>query len=272
MALTFGAATGDDITFATLSNLTDNRQQLMCGWFYPTTLTAGRKYWGASTTIGAEVDTTTSEIRMRSVNATTNGQWLTSGAGVVTNKWQFIAWLAATENTTVAGAWRVFIGDNETPPTEVTVTNPTVRSGNYTGNANFTIGNAGSTGTVAFQGDIESFSAVIANSASGPTALSISTSGVISNDEANHVRLNILTPLWLGRPFNWRLMTAIINTPWQIVHVPLTDASGLYYIVSDSAPVAIANATVNGATYTPNRPARSPPPDWPFVLPYVASL
>lgn len=271
MALTFGGAVGDDITFTTLSNLTDNRQELVCGWYYPTTLTAGRKYWGASATIGAEIDTTTSEIRMRSDN-TTDGQWLTSGAAITTNKWWFIAWLAATENTTVAGDWRVFIGDNETPPTEVTVTNPTVRSGNYTGNVNTTIGNAGSTGSLAFQGDIESYSMVIANSSSGPCALSIATSGVITNGEADNIRQNILTPLWLGRPFSWRLMTAIINTPWQIVHAPLLDTSGLYYIVSDSAPITVGNATVNGATFTSNRPARRPPPDWPFVLPYLASL
>ena len=73
MAYTFGGATTDDITFASAITIGANsRAALICGWWYPTTLTATRKLWSANSTgiVGAEIDTTTSELRLRSDNTT----------------------------------------------------------------------------------------------------------------------------------------------------------------------------------------------------------
>lgn len=264
MSYTFGAGNGDDINCPSSVNLGgDNTNGLVCGWFYPTTLTATRGYWSAGVTFGAEVDTTTSEIRMRTDN-TTDGQWLTSGAGITTNKWWFIAWLAATENTTVNGAWRVWVGDNDVRPTEVTVTNPTVRSGNYTSNGTVYAGNKG-TGTLAFQGDIGWISFLTTTVVGINTAFGIGTSGVISNGEAELTYNRWVLPLWMGRPDAMKFITATEAASFTVIHMNFENQMATRW--SHGTTPSTALLTVNGATPSYNAPPTRPPVDWPNMYP-----
>lgn len=184
---------GAQVTTA-LSAGGDNSCHLICGWWKPEVLTATRKYWGFGQTYGAEVDSTTSEIRMRTDN-TTDGQWLTSGAGITAGNWHFIAWLSVTENTTVAGQWRVWVGTVDQPPLPITVTNPTSRSGNYTGSTTFTIANE----SLASNGLDCTFGYAISlvTTAVGMNQWStIATSGALNTAEEENIYKRWVLPIW----------------------------------------------------------------------------
>lgn len=265
MSYTLGGATTDDIiiNYAALgfSNMfVDNSSTLILGWWYPTTLTATRGYWSILNTIGAEVDGTTSEIRMRTDN-TTDGQWLTSGAGIVVNKWHFLAFLNAAENTTVAGAWRVWVGDAFTSPVEVTVTNPVVRSGNYVGGATFYLGNKG-TGSLAFQGDIGWAACISQLTNVGINgALGIATSGVIDNAEADLVLNRWVRPFWLGRPPNldfWKLAT----TQYFLESLE-NELAFCEMAVAPNAPNTYKDTFGTTAVFTQHQPPIRCPHPWP---------
>lgn len=271
MTFTFGGATGDDTNASQQNNVNaDNTAGLMVGMFYPTTLTATRCYWGCGNNgFRAQVDATTSEIRMITVNATTNGQWLTSGAGITTNQWWFIAWMWAFENTTVAGDWRVWVGTETQPPTEVTVTNPTPRSGNYSNATNLTAGNAGSGGTSAWQGDIGWLSIVhCANASAGVNALlPIAASGVIDNDEADHVLKRWVIPFYQGRPRMTDGSTSGGNT-FHIMHFPMTPGVPAFFYGNTATGSAVECASA-GLTLSGRMPFAVPPPNWPVMYPLV---
>lgn len=261
MSYTFGGATADDITGTTVFvSGADNGSCLVCGWWYPTTLTATRGYWSCGNTFGAEVDATTSEIRMRTDN-TTDGQWLTSGAGITTNKWWFLAFLSATENTTVAGAWRVWVGDADNPPAEKTVTNPTARSGNYTGNSNFYLGNKG-TGTLAFQGQI-GWACIIGSPAVGHSnPFSLGTSGVINDWEAQNTKIRWVDPIYRGSQSIGNYPTALLPATYCITHFDLTAPLGTKSNRSHTNAPANTPPTINGATFSHNQPPRRLAHDW----------
>lgn len=266
MSYTFGAAATDDITGGTgFTAGADNGSNLVAGWWYPTTLTATRGYWSFGNTYGAEVDAGTSEIRMRTDN-TTDGQWLTSGAGITTNKWWFLAFLNASENTTVAGAWRVWVGDAENHPTEVTVTNPTTRSGNYTGSATFYLGNKG-TGSLAFQGDIGWACTVGCAAVGQMNPFTISTSGAISNDEAAETYRRWIEPIYLGRP-RMDMYPTQGNATFNVTHFDLTMPLGAKSTWGHSLNPANTRPTINGATFSENQPPMRIPHDWPNQRPY----
>ena len=265
MSYTFGGAATDDATSSTASNYgADNTSTLVCGWWYPTTLTATRGYWSAGNVFGAEVDTTTSDIRMRTDN-TTDGQWLASPCNITTNKWWFIAWLNASENTTVAGYWRVWVGDIDTRPVEVPVTNPTARSGNYTGNSTFYLGNKG-TGSLAFQGDI-GWATIMGCAAVGTSnPYTIGTSGVISNAEAENTYRRWIEPIYLGRPLLHQYPSQG-NATFSVAHFDLTRRAGIKCQWSHGLNPATDALTINGATFSDNQPPVCPPIDWPNTPP-----
>lgn len=200
MAYTFGAGTGDDITWASSTTFGGSGStQFVFGWWYPTTLTATRGLWSAGNTFGAEIDTTTDELRLRTDN-TTDGQWTTAGVDLATGTWKFLAFLNTCINGPTA-AWRVWAGSVESAPIEVTVTGAVSPVGNFTGNSNFYLGNKG-TATLAFQGDIGDSGYICTGSvgaASNP--FSIDTAGTISNTEAQFVYERFVLPLWCGKGF-----------------------------------------------------------------------
>ena len=276
MAYTFGANTGDDISFTgQLAAAANNGGTVVAGWGYPTTLTATRKSGGAGTVVGAEGDTTTSEIRMRPDN-TTDGQWLTSGAGITIDKWWFIAGLAATENTTVAGAWRVWVGDAVTPPQEVTVTNPTARSGNYTGSSSWCLGNAGSAGTASWQGDIGWVVGATTNAVGIANPLGVITSGTLSNDDADRVYRRWVLPLWAGTPNADLIAAWSYAAAYALWHVPLDSPTAPVFqeisVTSTGTNMGRRAVTVSGATWTDHAPPRRLRADWPLSVGDLAAF
>jgi len=160
MALTFGAATSDRVVLTTPRVVhSDSDPLFMYGWFYPTTLTAGRHYisCGAFSTnfSGVRVGSTTSELEWTSDFSTTKPVWGTSGAGITVDKWWFIACLT---NGTVTGpndGCQIWLGDAENCPVALTPTRSTAPVGSPATTTIFTIGNGFNTGAnVAFRGDI----------------------------------------------------------------------------------------------------------------------
>ena len=199
MPYTFGAGTGDDITFTANVSLGGNGSGgLICGWWYPTTLTATRGLWSRATIFGAEIDTTTSEIRLRTDN-TTDGQWTTTGAELATQKWSFLAFFYSLNNTGPTAGWRVWMGTIDTAPVALTITQATAPVGNFaTGGGAITIGNKG-TGTLAFQGDIANFGYYATQAANGSTnPFALATHGTVTADIENHVYRRLVLPYWLG--------------------------------------------------------------------------
>lgn len=199
MAWTFGGATGDDIT-CTVTALSSGRHMLVSGWWYPTTLTATRGLWSMGATCGVEINTTTSELRLKTQHATTAGEWTTTGVGLTLNQWQFLAFLVSVNSTGPSDAWRVWSGTNEISPQECTVTSAVAPVGTVTSNTAFSIGNKGSTGTLAFQGDIEHVYAGINLATIDVTqnAIPLATAGTITQAEADFVLGRIVAPLWAG--------------------------------------------------------------------------
>lgn len=202
MAYTFGAATTNNIVTPNIANLWFGNQyiNLFMAWVYPTTLTSGRYLIGGAAGAGIYVNTTTSELRIRTINATTNGEWVTSGLGLVIDKWQFIAVLGTWNNTGPTGTARAYIGDENRYPTEVTVNSAVAPVGNYTLSSGLTIGNQTSATSLSWQGDIGWVTA----SASNPVfavgnRLWVSTVGVITAAEQKMIYDAYILPGYVGR-------------------------------------------------------------------------
>lgn len=276
MSYTFGANTTDDMNMtASVSPGNGSSAALVAGWWYPTTLTATRCYWSAGLTatgnICAEVDTTTSDIRMRTMNVTTRGQWLASGANISIDKWWFVAWLMVTDNTN-GGAWRVWVGDAETCPVELTVTNPVARSGNFSNtSSSWALGNASATGSLAWQGDIGWMVTAVAVNVGTNNPLGNTTAGSISNDNAAFVYDRWVAPLWLGRPDGSRMVPVLLSQSFNINHMPLTSPTApLCTEWGNNTNGVLMNRRsilgVNGVTYSDNMPPKRLPEDWPNNL------
>lgn len=204
MAWSFGGATNNRISTPSSQTMggTTNTS-LICGWYRPTTLTAGLAYWSSGTVHSARIAATTSEISLYTQNATTGGVWTTSGAGIVLSEWRFIAFMMSFLNTGSAAAWRVWVGTNENAPTEVTIGAPSpAPSGAFTGGGTILIGQLGSGGTVSYIGDIGDNMMIAqaqATASFGP--LSTAAYGAITQAEADRVLQRIVWPVWKGERF-----------------------------------------------------------------------
>lgn len=201
MAYTFGGATTDDAnTSLNLSWGSASRPFLITGWWYPTTLTAGRLYFGSGGTHGMSVGPTTSELRLIMDRVTTDGVWDTTSAGIAIDTWRFIAWLGYS--TSGDASHTVWIGTVETPPAEVSLTNSTAVSGGASGSSPFAIGNQGVTGSLSFQGDIESvffFNSSNTTSPAGSQQFNFRSSGDATHAETKeYTYARWVLPLWLG--------------------------------------------------------------------------
>lgn len=253
MAYTFGAGTGDDITWTMNGNILGNTfTTFVCGWWYPTTLTATRGLWSNSTLIGAEIDTTTTQIRLRTGN-TTGGVWTTSDAGLATNKWSFLAFANIATNTGPVSSWRVWAGSLETPPSELTITNVTAPVGNFGAAATFYVGNMG-TGTVAFQGDICEVTYYRCTAGIGATThpFGIAAYSAITNAEAAYIYETVVMPCWSGDVLPARLRDPKNNLVEEAGH--WSGSGGSQVIRHTRSTTLFSNAlpTINGATISLN--------------------
>lgn len=195
-----GGATGHRFNVSNSVSIgATSRTALICGWWKPTTLTAGLGYWSVDTALFARIATTTSEIQV-GTNNVTDGLWTTSGAGIVVGQWHFIAFMLSTLNGTPSAAWRIWVGTELNAPTEVTVNIGTTPAGNFTGGSGVIFGQIGSAGTVSFIGDL-SDCAVIAQSTATSGPLRTAAFGAITQPEADLVKERVVWPMWLGDPF-----------------------------------------------------------------------
>lgn len=269
MAYTLGAGTGDDITWsASPTAFGSGSTQLVCGWWYPTTLTATRGLWSAGNTIGAEIDTTTDELRLRTDN-TTDGQWTTTGVDLVVNEWRFIAFLNTNINTGPAAAWRVWAGGVASAPVECTVTNAVAAVGNFTGSSSFTLGNKG-TGTLAFQGDVGDAGYIYTGTVGAAVnPFSIATAGTITNTEAGFVYQRFVLPFWLGK--GWRCDGALRNHGSSGIALEYAYActTNLFQVrrsqTTNNTVFSGLAPTINGATWSQNGSPRPLISDSPYM-------
>lgn len=199
MPYTFGAGTGDDISWSPGLQTGNTLVGIyVAGWWCPTTLTATRGLWSFGNTLGAEIDSTTDELRFRSDN-TTDGQWTTTGVDLAVNGWKFIACFATFNNTGPAGAWRAWAGDIQNAPIAVTVTQAVAPVGNFAGSSTFYIGNKG-TGALAFQGDAAHVDVIIHDAPAGTTTVfPIAAAGAITAAEEQYLLERFVWNSWLGR-------------------------------------------------------------------------
>lgn len=268
MAYTFGAATADDITWSPVNTaFAGNRVMIVCGWWYPTTLTATRGLWSCGAINGAEIDTTTSEIRLRTDN-TTDGQWTTTGVGLAVNTWSFLAFMASCNNTGPAGAWRVWACGIDGFPTEVTVTSAVSPVGNFAGTNSFTVGNKG-TGTLAFQGDIAEVCFLQSGATSGILSpFNFAAYGTITQAEADWALAEFVVPCFRGEVFPRRAINvggAFIEPNYWSGRDLATVQRSMYNTANDTAGLA---PTIDGATPTANHPPVSARHS-PLMLPTV---
>ena len=204
MAHTFGANTTDDVNAVIAHGIGVNSSQGFVGaWFYPTTLTAGRGLFSTGTTgdFKVAIDSgDTSQVRLTTDNATTDGEW-TIPAGLAVDTWTFIA-LFVSFGSTGTAAVRAWVGTGETPPQEVTVTQVTAPSGTLTSSTTMVIGNVGTGGSLAWQGDIENFFQMTSNIYSGNcNPLPYTNYAEITDASAALVFHRLVIPFYLGQAF-----------------------------------------------------------------------
>jgi hypothetical protein len=241
MPFTFGGATGDDVSWTNQVVVgATNTSALAFGWWRPTTLTATRGLWSAGATVGAEIDATTDELRLRTDN-TTDGQWTTAGVDMVVNEWIFLAFLLSANNTNGA-AWRVWRATLNLPVTEATVSVATARSGNFTGSSSIVVGNKGTAGTLAFQGDIAGFGVYSTTAtASENHPLAVSSYGTaFTQAQADLVRDRLVIPAYEGRLSSVMSAHAFNAASTQFV----------YWRADVASAQAMQRATASGSTFT----------------------
>lgn len=227
------------------------------GWFLPSALTAGRYYWSAGNVFGSRVATTTSELEMLSANATTGGLWTTTGAGITTDTWRYIAWLYALNNTGVVGNWRVWVGTFENAPQPVTVTQTTAPVGTFTGSTAANIGNNALSGS-AIQADIADCSWGITQAAGTANPFGINASTTITAAEADQVYQRWILPHWDGDP-----LTAWANRPTSLDYNYWTADNGSQMIRHNQSGAQWVVPTLTSAT-----PSQTGSPSRRHSLPY----
>lgn len=255
MAYTSGATASSDIIWPLQASVaTASSTLLVCGWWRPTTLTAARSYFSFGNVVTARIGTTTSEIEMITDQATTDGVFTTTGAGIVVDEWHFLAFLGNFGSGN--SEWRLWktASVNEVPFL-VTTTNTTPGSGALSGSGSFYLGNAGTSATNAFQGQIGSCSMYVASAAQVPNPFGITAyAPPIATADEEVVFREFVMPAFLGAPFPVKgIHTAFPS--WQMVHIDMegTAARAHTWGNSSASPAAPAG-TNNGLTFSSERP------------------
>lgn len=232
------------------------------GWWYPTTLTAGRCYFGSSTVHNISVSGTTSEIRIVMDRASTDVVWDSTTAGITVDKWWFIAVMGA-QGTSTAGVY-AWVGDELTPPVLLSLTNTTPLGGSPTGSSTVAVGNQGPTDVQAFQGDAESvlFAAYSSSTTDGCDCFGLASPGNVDTVAQDVTYNRWIYPFWSGNhitpPLGGRLSTLAYT---EILFFPLIGSGALDYRISTVATVGDTHLTpvINGATVSARRAPRSYP-------------
>jgi len=260
VAWTFGAAASNDVNLAATQLLGGPTTAfLICGWWYPTTLTATRGLFSFGNTLGAEIGATTSELLIRSAHGTTNGQWTTTGAGLTVNQWTFLAIWMSYASSGVNTSVKVWTATTDTTPTACSITNTVAPVGTPSGSATFYIGNKGTSTTLSFQGDIGNcwYGLLSASSAETSPFNFASYGSLTSNEEAWHYT-NFVFPAWQGKPFPFA-GTGIgysLGGRWEMGYINMDHITAprvMRRIASGTLQTAVTTLTVDGATKSNQR-------------------
>lgn len=244
MAYTFGASTANDINATVTAAATAGINSscfLVAGWWYPTTLTAGRAYCGEAAGAFLRVAATTSELAVQTDRLSIDATFTSSGAGITTNVWQFIA-IVTNFSTNGFPAHYLWVGSGGAVPVPVTISQTTLGSGNGSGSANRIIGNSTAAATVAFQGDIGQVSMIYGST---PLIMGIESNGSISQPEVDRIFATIVLPLFYGNGSCLGRLPVVINS--QTIDASLFDQESnpaQRVTLSRSATALLANSTV----------------------------
>lgn len=267
MAYTFGAANTDDATWTESASPwgASQRSGLIAGWYYPTALTAGNALWSVGGVHRAVVAATTSEIDLW-FDRTTDTQWRTSGLGLATNQWHFIAMLNNSFNTGTVTNWKVWRSVGTDIPTPVTVSQIAAGSGNAVSSTIVTIGNLSATGTSSFVGDIGRFDYFIGTVAN---AFLDNTNGSIGVEAERTAFEKVVIPIWQGRFPDF--LNSGTNSNNGITHIvaDLDNGSYLRSVRNGGSIITMDRAmTPAGATVSQNRASigQMRPVAWPDLL------
>lgn len=260
MAWTFGAAATNDVNLATTQTIgAATSASLVCGWYYPTTLTATRGLTSFGNTIGAEIGATTSELLLRSAHGTTNGQWTTTGAGLTVNQWTFLAIFMSYASSGVSTAIKVWTATADSPPVACTIANTVTPVGTPAGNATLYFGNKGTSTTLAFQGDIGNcWYAVLSGSSAETGPFNFATYGSLTADEEAWHYTNFVYPVWSGKPypFSGTGISYALGGRWEMGYINMDHIVGpraVRVLSGSTLQTAVTTLTIDGATKSNQR-------------------
>jgi hypothetical protein len=248
---TFGAAAGDDISWSITVGQGSNSSFFVCGWFRPTTLTAGRKLWGLGAITNMQIAPTTSELRMNTDFNTTDGVYTTTGAGLAVDEWVFIAAFWHGSNTSSSSRWRVWKGTTDTAPVELTVTVNTAGTSTVTtANTTFTCGNQSAAASTSFQGQIADLTYAASASPSGTfhPFLVTNYSGNQTAEQLEHIYTKMVLPAWLGNVDRLNELPSSAGNSMLLMYASLADLFTVVGNSRNSATIQPFNPTIAGAT------------------------
>lgn len=259
MPYTFGLSNTDSVSATfNAAYFGGNTSTLCAGWFYPTTLTNGRRLWSTGSggnNNSLEIANTT-DLRWRNSLNTTRSDYAISGIPLTTNTWWFIA--LYTVRSTTAESIAVWQATSEIPPTRMTVTTTIAGSGTaFTNLVTFVIGNEG--GTQPFQGDIGWVTVFNQPTPAVEGPLLTTSTPSVTNAEADYIERSIVTKLWNGTA-DMQTGSLGVTQPVFGTHIPMDDFNNpatpsLIGPVRQKSTQGFAVFTINGsATRTEARP------------------
>lgn len=251
MPYKFGTAATDYVSQTVPYYLGSNTVSLVAGWYYPTTLTAGRVLW-ANTTGGfpnqLEIDTTTTQLKLTTSGNTVRGVYTLAGDPITVNKWWFVA--IASARTTTSDSLVAWLGDETTPPTPMTVTTVTAHSGSSVGVVVTFFGNLNAASSLAFQGDIGPMTIIAHNNNTlGP--LLITSTQTFGTNERDMIQQSIVTPIWNGTIDLRSLYGNLNQTNGQ--HWPMNDPTSRQLRRESVSAITTASLTISGPTVSQTR-------------------
>jgi hypothetical protein len=242
---------------------------MFAGWFLPTTLTAGRGYGGTGSlgNNSLRVHTTTSEFHVN-VDRTTDDVWTSSGAGMVTGVWQFVAYVLSVSSAgeTDLALWRGTLDDR---PVEVSMSR-SVGSGFVASSSTGVAGNIGSTASAAFQGQAENIVYMrSALSAGIENLFSLESEAVITADERQFLLQRFILPIWAGEVPCLLFRQRTVSSAQWMASLALVFNEGRAKQIGVRNVALNAAATVDGATFSETR---GPRPKLQHLHPYPARI
>ena len=251
------SAVGVSLTYGTEAN-----NMFVCGWWRPNPLTNGRVLFSIG---GLTVEIFSYyQLRLRTTNASTSGQWLATSAESTgfLNTWNFIAVLFNGSNSGPTGNWRAWHAIGGGWPVEMGVSQTTAPIGTFqSGSSGLYVGNR-SAYDLNWRGEIGPVW-LIGEGLPTTGLLDVGRGGSITDSQAAAFRDAVVIPFFQGNPPTTTAGTmecAVINNNGTL---PLTVAQGVTPVSSIITIGGPAGGTNTGdTTYSPPTPGGSV---WPLT-------